>query len=73
MTRIVDLLAPTHTPQWPCWCPIWKFPSQEIQVDVEKKLDRIMASSDEVDWELETDDWYQFRSVTVYSPQLAVP
>lgn len=66
LNRIVDLLAPYHSPQWPCWCPIWIFPSQEIQRDVEEKLDRLLATSNDVEWELETPDWYQFSKATAY-------
>ena len=72
LTRIIELLAPYHSPQWPCWCPIWKFPSNEIQIDVEEKLDRLMTTANDVEWELETPDWYQFQSVTAYTPRLAV-
>ena len=48
--RLVELLSPTHTPNWPVWWPIWKFPSDDVRLGIEKQTDEIMSQSGPLSW-----------------------
>ena len=70
LTRIVDLLAPYHSPTWPVWCPSWKFPTECAQGDIEEALDLLLDKAGSKVWEIETADWVQFSNVTAHSSNL---
>lgn len=50
MDRLVDALAATQAPQWPVFCPIWTFPSEDVRVRVEREVDAILEQAGPLEW-----------------------
>jgi hypothetical protein len=43
MDRLVDMLAPFLPPSWPIWAPLWKFPTEDDRIAVDRAVDELMA------------------------------
>ena len=51
---ILSAIAPHVTPHWPCWVPIWKFPTEEVRRAVEEQIDRVLATAGKPAWRVES-------------------
>jgi hypothetical protein len=51
---IVCVIESHGAPNWPCWVPVWRFPSEEIRVTVEAELDRLLALAEKPTWRVES-------------------
>lgn len=58
--RMTAAISEHLTPTWPIWCPVWRFPTSEIQRGVEAELDAILAEAGPTTWTVSTDDYYGF-------------
>jgi hypothetical protein len=54
MDRLVDVLAPFMTPSWPMWAPLWKFPTEDDRIAVERAVDELMAKAAAPEFVIET-------------------
>ncbi len=52
--RLVAIIGEHIPPSWPNWAPLWRFPSPEIQCDVEAEVDAILDRAGGVEWEIAT-------------------
>ena len=52
--RLVAIIGEHIPPSWPNWAPLWRFPSPEIQRDVESEVDAILDRAGGVEWEIAT-------------------
>jgi hypothetical protein len=43
MDRLVDALSSFMTPSWPMWAPLWRFPTEDDRIAVERAVDEPMA------------------------------
>jgi hypothetical protein len=43
MDRLVEVLSPFMTPSSPLWAPLWKFPTEDDRLAVERAIDELMA------------------------------
>lgn len=53
---LVGVIEPHLSPRWPCWVPLWKFPSEETRLAVEAQVDRVLAEAAPVAWRVTSDD-----------------
>jgi hypothetical protein len=54
MDRLVDVLSAFMTPSWPMWAPLWKFPSDDDRIAVERTVDELMAKAAAPEFVIET-------------------
>jgi hypothetical protein len=40
---LVDALSVLGKPTWPCWYPVWQFPSEPIRIEIEKVIESITS------------------------------
>ena len=52
--RITALLEPFVASKWPMWCPKWKFPSPQIESEIDSRMDTILSEAGEAEWKLTT-------------------
>jgi hypothetical protein len=52
--EVVRAIEPHITPRWPCWVPLWKFPSEETRAAVEEQLDQLLARAEKPVWRVES-------------------
>jgi hypothetical protein len=52
LSRLTDALADTHQPTWPVFWPIWKFPSEDVQRQVEREVEAVLAQAGPLEWVL---------------------
>jgi hypothetical protein len=45
MDRFVDALSPFMKPHWPMWAPIWKFPTEDDRIRVDRAVDDLIAKA----------------------------
>lgn len=64
LERLSNVLTPYIKPAWPAWFPIWRFPSESIQQDVEAETDAILAEAGPATWQIETEDVFNFSHFT---------
>jgi hypothetical protein len=62
--EIVGAIEPHATPRWPCWVPLWKFPSEEARAAVETHIDRVLASAGAPTWRVKSRDLTESVSAT---------
>jgi hypothetical protein len=62
--RLVPLLESHATPSWPCWLPVWTFPSEEARAAVESQIDRLLADAGKPTWRVESHDLLETVSAT---------
>jgi hypothetical protein len=43
MDRFVEALSPFMKPNWPIWAPIWKFPTEDDRIRVDRAVDDLIA------------------------------
>lgn len=65
LDRLVVALAPLGPAAWPVWCPIWRFPSEEVRGQVEAVVDEVLAAAGPPAAELTTADPFRFDTVRV--------
>lgn len=53
---IVSAIEPHISPCWPCWVPVWKFPTDETRAAVEAQIDRVLATAGNPTWRVESRD-----------------
>jgi hypothetical protein len=53
---LVGILEPHLSPRWPCWVPLWKFPSEEIRLAAEAQIDHVLAAVGAPAWRVTSDD-----------------
>lgn len=53
---LVGVLEPHLSPRWPCWVPLWKFPTEDIRLAVEAHIDRVLAEAASPTWRVTSDD-----------------
>jgi hypothetical protein len=51
---ILSAIAPHIAPQWPCWVPIWKFPTEETRLSIEELIDQVLATAGKPAWRVES-------------------
>jgi hypothetical protein len=56
LDAIVRALEPHLSPRWPCWVPLWKFPSEDARLDAEAAVDRILAGAGTPAWRVTSAD-----------------
>jgi hypothetical protein len=61
---ILALLEPHMTPRWPCWVPIWRFPTEAVQRGVETEVGRLLAAVGSPAWRVEATDLTETVSAT---------
>lgn len=44
--RLETALSPFMAPNWPMWVPVWKFPSDEDRIAVERVVDEVIGRAD---------------------------
>ena len=64
--RLVAIIGEHIAPSWPNWAPIWRFPSPEIQRDVELRVDAILDRAGVVEWQIATGGEFGFDSPIAY-------
>lgn len=47
---IIAAIDSPQEPRWPVWAPIWKFPTEEVRIAAERKIDEIMALAGPLAW-----------------------
>jgi hypothetical protein len=52
--EIVATLEPHIPPRWPCWVPVWKFPTEETRVAIEAQIDRVLTTAAKPVWRITT-------------------
>jgi hypothetical protein len=62
LDQLATILAEYHQPKWPAWLPIWQFPTPEIQADVTARVDAILATAGEPEWEITAADTVAFAT-----------
>ncbi len=43
MDRLVNALSPFMKPYWPMWAPLWKFPTEDDRIRVDRAVDDLIA------------------------------
>jgi hypothetical protein len=61
--RLAAIVGEHIEPHWPAWVPIWKFPSEEVQRDVERRVDAVLDQAGEPKWQITTSDTVSFGAV----------
>jgi hypothetical protein len=54
MDLLVEALSPYRTPSWPMWAPLWKFPTEEDRIAVDRAVDDLMARAEAPEFVLTT-------------------
>lgn len=62
---LVGVLEPHFSPRWPCWVPMWKFPSEESRLAVEVQIDHVLAAVGAPAWRVTSDDLVNTVSASV--------
>lgn len=62
--QLVGIIAEHIPPQWPYWVPLWRFPTPQIQHDVECRTDAILDQAGDDAWLITTSDPVAFQSFT---------
>ena len=61
---IVGALEPYAAPKWPCWIPLWTYPSDAVRATVEAAIDRALATAEQPTWRVESRDLVEAVSAT---------
>jgi hypothetical protein len=61
---ILSVLEPHMTPRWPCWIPIWRFPTEDARKAAEAEIDRLLATAGSPAWKVETTEPTETVSAT---------
>ena len=61
---IIAAVGPHIIPRWPCWVPIWKFPTDEIRRTVEETIDQVLATARKPAWRVESQNLTDTVSAT---------
>jgi hypothetical protein len=56
LDELTKLLSPYLEPRWPVWVPVWRFPTEEIQNDIEGRVDSLLGPGGPVVWLLSATD-----------------
>lgn len=70
--RLAAVVGEHIEPHWPAWVPVWKFPTDEVRQDVERRVDAILDQAAEPTWQLTTSDTVRFGSVVAEPVRAAV-
>jgi len=71
LDRLVAIIEPYMQPRWPLWIPVWNFPDDATETDVEVRTDAILDEAGPVSCQLTTDDYYSFSRFTIEPVQAA--
>lgn len=50
LQRIADALSKYAPPRWPCWVPVWKFPTENDSQSIDQLIDSIVAQAGPLTW-----------------------
>jgi hypothetical protein len=56
MDRLDDALARFMAPSWPMWVPLWKFPTEDDHIAVDRAVDELMARAAAPEFVIATSD-----------------
>ena len=62
---IVSALERHFEPCWPCWVPVWTFPSEESRTATEARIDRVLMTAGKPVWRVESRDLTETVSASV--------
>jgi len=71
LEQLVAILKPYHQADWPMWCPLWTFPSEEARLAVEQAFDKILDAAGPASNTLITTDINQFQTFTLTPSRIA--
>ncbi len=55
-TDIVALLSPFVDARWPCWVPLWEFPSDDVRRSVDEKIEGWLDAAGPDAWLVKAQD-----------------
>jgi hypothetical protein len=50
LNRLIDLLSPYMAARWPVWCPVWRFPTDEVRRAVDGRTTEILNGTGPLAW-----------------------
>ncbi|MBY0458404.1 MAG: hypothetical protein K2V38_13775 [Gemmataceae bacterium] len=62
--EVVRAIEPHIAPRWPCWVPVWKFPSEEVRAATDARLDCLLSTAGTPAWRVESADLLETVSAT---------
>lgn len=71
LDRIAGLLGPFQPPRWPVWCPVWKFPSEEVKGAIDREIETILEQMGPLTWVIAADPI--FRTVRALPVEIPLP